>query len=132
MLNLDPAKLLVIAVVAVILLGPDRLPRVARQVGAAWRSVNEFRHRMETEVRSSVPDLPTSTDIARLARSPSALLNHLSNMSSDSHQAIATDASGEALLNMAPSPSRPPIRQAMRETHPPQPEVNGSGDPGLN
>ena len=47
MLNLDPGKLLVIAVVAIILLGPDRLPQVARQVGGAWRSFNEFRHRME-------------------------------------------------------------------------------------
>jgi TatA/E family protein of Tat protein translocase len=79
-LNLDPAKLLVIAVVAVILLGPDKLPQVARQVGAAWRSFNEFRHRMESEVRNSIPDLPSSADIARLARSPSALLNHLSTM----------------------------------------------------
>jgi sec-independent protein translocase protein TatB len=83
MLNLDPAKLLVIAVVAIILLGPDKLPQVARQVGGAWRSFNEFRHRMETEVRSSMPDLPSTTEIARLARSPSALLDHLSNMGTD-------------------------------------------------
>jgi sec-independent protein translocase protein TatB len=83
MLNLDPAKLLVIAVVAIILLGPDRLPQVARQIGGAWRSFNEFRHRMESEVRSSMPDLPPTSEIARLARSPSALLNHLSTMSED-------------------------------------------------
>jgi sec-independent protein translocase protein TatB len=81
MLNLDPGKLLVIAVVAIILLGPDRLPQVARQVGGAWRTFNEFRHRMESEVRSTMPDLPPTSEIARLARSPSALLNHLSNMS---------------------------------------------------
>ncbi len=66
MFNLDPAKLLIIVVVAVILLGPDKLPQVARQVGGAWRSFNEFRHRMETEVRGSIPDLPSTTDIARL------------------------------------------------------------------
>jgi sec-independent protein translocase protein TatB len=83
MFNLDPGKLLVIAVVAIILLGPDRLPQVARQVGGAWRSFNEFRHRMESEVRNTMPDLPDTSEIARLARSPSALLNHLSNMSSD-------------------------------------------------
>jgi sec-independent protein translocase protein TatB len=83
MLNLDPGKLLVIAVVAVILLGPDKLPQVGRQVGGAWRSFNEFRHRMETEVRGSIPDLPSTGEIARLARSPSALLNHLSNMGTD-------------------------------------------------
>ena len=58
MFNLDPGKLLVIAVVAIILLGPDKLPQVARQVGGAWRSFNDFRHRMESEVRSSMPDLP--------------------------------------------------------------------------
>src|ERR1700727_4029702 len=80
MFNLDPAKLLIIVVVAVILLGPDKLPQGARPVGGAWRSFNEFRHRMETEVRGSIPDLPSTTDIARLARSPSALLNHLSNL----------------------------------------------------
>jgi len=83
MLNLDPGKLLVIGVVAIILLGPDRLPQVARQIGGAWRSFNEFRHRMETQVRETMPDLPDTSEIARLARSPSALLNHLSNMAPD-------------------------------------------------
>ncbi len=86
MLNLDPGKLLVIGVVAIILLGPDRLPQVARQLGGAWRSFNEFRHRMESEVRNTMPDLPPTSEIARLARSPSALLNHLSSMSSDSEE----------------------------------------------
>ncbi len=86
MLNLDPGKLLVIGVVAIILLGPDRLPQVARQLGGAWRSFNEFRHRMESEVRNTMPDLPPTSEIARLARSPSALLNHLSNMSPESDE----------------------------------------------
>src|SRR5580658_4877619 len=95
MLNLDPAKLLVIAVVAIILLGPDKLPQVARQVGGAWRSFNEFRHRMETEVRSSMPDLPSTTEIARLARSPSALLDHLSNMGTDDAEEEGAEAEGE-------------------------------------
>jgi TatA/E family protein of Tat protein translocase len=89
-LNLDPAKLLVIAVVAVILLGPDKLPQVARQVGAAWHAFGEFRHKMESEVRSSIPDLPSSADIARLARSPSALLDHLSKMDGDKDSTVPT------------------------------------------
>jgi sec-independent protein translocase protein TatB len=91
-LNLDPAKLLLIAVVAVILLGPERLPQVARQVGAAWRTFNDFRHRIETDVRSAVPDLPSSHDISRLARSPTALLNHLSTMSPDGEETTAPSA----------------------------------------
>lgn len=100
MLNLDPAKLLIISVVAVVLLGPEKLPQVARQMGAAWRTFNEFRHRVETDVRSAVPDLPSTHDISRLARSPTALLNHLSNMAADDEDTstgtTATDADGVA------------------------------------
>ena len=91
MFNLDPGKLLVIAVVAIILLGPDKLPQFARQVGGAWRAFNDFRHRMESEVRSTMPDLPPTSEIARLARSPSALLNHLSTMSDDEEETTAAD-----------------------------------------
>jgi TatA/E family protein of Tat protein translocase len=100
-LNLDPTKLLIIAVVAVILLGPDKLPQVGRQAGAAWRSFNEFRHRMESEVRNSIPDLPSSADIARLARSPSALLNHLSTLSPDEADKNGAAANGAAAYGTA-------------------------------
>ena len=93
MLNLDPGKLLVIGVVAIILLGPDRLPQVARQIGGAWKTFNEFRHRMETQVRDTMPDLPDTAEIARLARSPSALLNHLSNMAPDEESDEKPDGS---------------------------------------
>jgi TatA/E family protein of Tat protein translocase len=87
MFNLDPGKLLIIGVVAILLLGPDRLPQVARQVGTTWKSFNEFRHRMEAEVRSNIPDLPSTADLANLARSPSALLNHVGNMGSPGNSA---------------------------------------------
>jgi sec-independent protein translocase protein TatB len=80
MFNLDPGKLLIIGVVAMVLLGPDKLPQVARQVGNAWKTFAEFRQRMEAEVRGSIPDLPSSKDLHRLTRSPTALLNHLSKM----------------------------------------------------
>ncbi|HEY6473381.1 MAG TPA: twin-arginine translocase TatA/TatE family subunit [Acidimicrobiales bacterium] len=101
MFNLDPGKLIVIAVVAIILLGPDKLPQFARQVGGAWRAFNEFRHRMESEVRSTMPDLPPTSEIARLARSPSALLNHLSTMSSDDEE---TATSGEVTASTVDGP----------------------------
>jgi sec-independent protein translocase protein TatB len=101
MFNLDPGKLIVIGVVAIILLGPDKLPQFARQVGGAWRTFNEFRHRMESEVRSSMPDLPPTSEIARLARSPSALLNHLSSMSDDEEGADGSFAPPGATANGA-------------------------------
>jgi sec-independent protein translocase protein TatB len=56
--GLDPAKLLVILVLALVLIGPDRLPRAAKQLGAFWRDLMSFRERMTDEVRSAIPDLP--------------------------------------------------------------------------
>jgi Sec-independent protein translocase protein TatA len=98
-LNLDPAKLLIIAVVAVILLGPDKRPQVARQVGAAWRSLSEFRHRIETEVRASIPDLPSSHDVSRMVRSPTALLNHLSTLGPDDKSAPSASVNSASVTS---------------------------------
>jgi sec-independent protein translocase protein TatB len=127
MLNLDPAKLLVIAVVAIILLGPDKLPQVARQVGGAWRSFNEFRHKMEAEVRSNMPDLPSTSEIARLARSPSALLDHLSNMSPEEQKAAEVEALAESGTD-APSTSTGAINGLVDNPGPGQDETaNGNG-----
>jgi Sec-independent protein translocase protein TatA len=136
MLNLDPAKLLVIAVVAIILLGPDRLPQLARQVGGYWRSFNDYRHRMESQMRESMPDLPSTAEITRLARSPSALLDHLSTMGSDSDKEAAplvpravdpSPASTEVHSETRPAP-RPTATRP--ETTTPGPAL--PGDPGLN
>ena len=103
MLNLDPGKLLVIAVVAILILGPDRLPQVARQIGGTWRSFNDFRQRMETEVRGNIPDLPSTSEIARLVRSPSALLDNLANIDSGDGPIEAPREGQQAAAGAAPT-----------------------------
>jgi len=113
--NLDPGKLLIIGVVAVMVLGPEKLPRAARQLGGAWRSFNQFRARMEAEVRHTIPDLPSADHLARLARSPAALLEHLGTMGSSSDAPGATD---QVL---------PP-----QEARVPPGDTPGHGDAGLN
>lgn len=55
--GLDPAKLLMILLVAVIVIGPERLPRAARQIGAMWRELTKMREKLEEEVRGALPDL---------------------------------------------------------------------------
>jgi sec-independent protein translocase protein TatB len=138
MLNLDPAKLLVIAVVAVILLGPDRLPQFARQVGGYWRAFNDYRHRMESQVRESMPDLPSTTEITRLVRSPTALLDHLSTMGSDADkQAVAVTPPGTDPIHPAAAVPTTPVEQPAPRPAParpqsPLPEPALGGDPGLN
>ncbi len=65
---LDPEKILMILVVALIVLGPERLPKVARQLGGAWRQLVSYREKVEAEVRAAIPDL----DLPRIPRNPTA------------------------------------------------------------
>jgi sec-independent protein translocase protein TatB len=95
---LSPAKLLVVLVVAVIVLGPDKLPKVARQVGALWGDFRRLRQRLETDVRGNFPDLPSTEKITQAVRSPITFLDSLA----DSHA-----ADNEATPSV-PTDERPP------------------------
>jgi len=135
MLNLDPSKILIIAVVAVILLGPDRLPAFARQVGEVWRSFTAYRHRVESQVRESMPDLPSSAEIARLTRSPAAFLNHLSSLSPDAEGPSAGqlgETADDDLLTSAAAAYRPtePVPPRAASLLPVEPVP--AADPWLN
>ena len=79
MLGLSPVRLLIIVVVALVVLGPDKLPQYARQAGTAWKSLKGIQQRVEDELREVVPDLPRTSDLARYARSPVSLLNQLAD-----------------------------------------------------
>lgn len=80
MLSLSPLKMVVVILVALVLVGPDKLPGLARQIGGAWKAFRSVSSKLEDEVRSSMPDLPSSGDIARFARSPVALLDSLAKL----------------------------------------------------
>ncbi len=74
---LSPAKLLVILVVALAVLGPDKLPTLAKQVGNLWRDFSRFRQKLESDVRGSFPDLPSTETITKAVRSPLSFLDTL-------------------------------------------------------
>src|SRR5271168_4010110 len=92
MLSLSPAKLLVVLVVALIVLGPDKLPQMARQLGAAWGDLRRFRTRLESDVRGAFPDLPATHEVAQAVRSPLAFLDRLA----DEHEKSQAAAAGES------------------------------------
>lgn len=77
--SIDPSKIFVVLVVALIVLGPDKLPRLARQLGEAWAHLTQWRQRLETEVRDVFPDLPAPGRIMDAARSPLRLLDQLAS-----------------------------------------------------
>jgi Sec-independent protein translocase protein TatA len=96
MLSLSPAKILVVLVVALIVLGPEKLPGVARQLGALWGDLRRWRSRLESEVRGVFPDLPPTHEVAQVVRSPLTFLNRLA----DEHERSLA-ANGNSAVNGA-------------------------------
>ncbi len=130
MLGLSPVRLLIIVVVALIVLGPDKLPQVAKQAGAMWHTLRNLQQRVEDEIRQVAPDLPRSSDIVRYARSPVALLNQL-----------ADKAKGEEMGTITPETDAAAAATAftLDESEPEAPEAQDPerpplawGDPSLN
>jgi sec-independent protein translocase protein TatA len=57
-MNIGPAEILVVLVVALIAFGPKRLPEVGRQVGAAMRELRRMQHTVRSELDTVLhPDL---------------------------------------------------------------------------
>src|ERR1700688_2079283 len=92
MLSLSPAKLLVILVIALIVLGPEKIPQVARQLGAAWHDLRGWRTRIESEVRGTSPTRPATHEVAQAVRSPFAFLDRLA----DEHERTASEGADHA------------------------------------
>lgn len=95
--GLDPAKIFLLLVIALIVVGPERLPGAARQLGGAWRELNRLREKFDAEVRAMVPDL----DLPKIPTSPSkavsgyisGLVSGIGDMSPST--ASATTAAGD-------------------------------------
>ncbi len=51
--GISPEKLLVVLFIALIVLGPDKLPELARKAGKAWSDLRRYRESLESEVRGA-------------------------------------------------------------------------------
>ena len=116
-----------IVVVVLLLLGPDKLPEVAHKLGSSWRALKRIQERVESEVREAIPDLPSTGDLARMARSPVNMLNQL---------ASRVDAKDEA-SKPPETPGLDPVvpRVVLPTTPPPTPRNENltlPPDPSLN
>jgi TatA/E family protein of Tat protein translocase len=54
MFNLGPLEIVAIFVVALLVLGPDKLPEMGKQVGKAVREFRKFQESMQTQVRDVI------------------------------------------------------------------------------
>jgi sec-independent protein translocase protein TatB len=126
-LGLSPVRLLIIVVVALVVLGPDKLPQYARQAGTAWKSLKGIQQRVEDELREVVPDLPRTSDLARYARSPVSLLNQLADrVTAEERIANGEDEPADPAAEGFVPPDDPP------EVRDPERRPLAWGDPSLN
>jgi TatA/E family protein of Tat protein translocase len=133
MFGVNPIKIMVIVAVVLLLLGPDKLPEVAHKLGSSWRALKRIQERVESEVREALPDLPSSGDLARMARSPVNLLNQLADQV-DAREASPSPMSPNPYLEatdpiaavplITPPPPTPTERRAEETTLPPDPSLN--------
>ena len=71
--SLGPAEILVILVVALIVLGPSRLPEAGRQVGKAIAEVRRWTTEVTTEIKSAVDmDVPAQSTVVKPAVIPAS------------------------------------------------------------
>ena len=96
-MSLSPIKLMVIVAVALLLLGPDKLPEVAHRLGSSWRALKRLQEKVEAEVHEAIPDLPSASDIARIVRSPVNILNQLADRAEARDEATAVTAPDETI-----------------------------------
>ncbi len=54
MFNLDPGKILIVLTVALIVLGPDKLPAAMKQVGKYWNEFQRVRSRLQSEMSGAI------------------------------------------------------------------------------
>jgi TatA/E family protein of Tat protein translocase len=145
MISISPVKILIVLVVALVLLGPDKLPQVSRQLGGAWRELRKWQEKIESGVRENLPDLPSTADLARMARSPVALLNTLADLP-DGKEPLVEDRTVNTPANAAEWPTDPTANEDHTDGRgvgdplglfPEATELGGSGsvvpaDPNLN
>jgi TatA/E family protein of Tat protein translocase len=126
--ELSPLKILVVVAVILLLLGPDKLPETAHRLGLAWRSIKKLQEKVESEVRDAIPDLPSTGDIARMARSPVTLLNQLADQAEARSNPMSERVESSDVLDAEPTPpliSQPtPVRRTESSTPPSDPSLN--------
>jgi Sec-independent protein translocase protein TatA len=119
-LTLSPVKLFFIVAVALVLLGPDKLPEMAHKLGTLWRSLKSIQQKVEAEVREAIPNLPSTSDLARVVRSPVNLLNTLADRVDEPVPASATPTAGDGFPDPSTMVGTPAVDDGTL-AHPPTP-----------
>jgi sec-independent protein translocase protein TatB len=130
--TIGPEKILVVLVVALIVLGPEKLPKIARQAGKAWSDFRRFREGLEAEVRGAFGDDGDTPITSPVTSIRDTLRDTVSSAGTSPTAAGSAEGSGSAGAESpvpTPSPpgSRPPALSPAPSELPIPPD-----DPSLN
>ena len=104
---LDPGKILVVLVLALLVLGPERLPRAARQAGTAWRELTRIKEQVTDEIRSALPE-----DMPSIPRMPNNMVSgFISDLTKAGPRTTGPGAAGEGPESQ-PGTASAPVRGA--------------------
>lgn len=139
MISFGPAKILIVLTVALIVLGPEKLPQMTRQVGKAWGDFRRFHEHLESEVRGALgEDLvqpftpPWHTDGSSEASTSSGVDGTTADGAAQ--EGVTTSdgsASGEGAQDRAPPEHPGRLAPLPPATGSARPAAHGSWDPGL-
>lgn len=106
--SLGPAEILVILVVALVVLGPNRLPEAGRQVGKALAEVRHWSESLRSEMNSVIN---TEATPVPEPPSPDAASDVAGYTDPDTGTNTDTNGSGPA-PTLLPAPPEPPAGEA--------------------
>ena len=118
---IGPEKIIVVLVIALIVLGPERLPQVARQAGRAYREFRRVTSGLEAEVRDVFQEPIRAFSDTHPSERPSGL-----------NEAGVPSAGTPPTPSEAPSPPALGAPSPAPETTGAQPVGTPAGDPSLN
>ncbi|HYA45412.1 MAG TPA: twin-arginine translocase TatA/TatE family subunit [Acidimicrobiales bacterium] len=107
-MNLDPEKLLVLFVIALLVLGPQRLPQVARTVGRALAEVRKFTSPFQSEIRQVFAE--PQSELRQAFAEPRAMVEtavHEAQMISASPDPAVADGNAAEATWASPTPPMP-------------------------
>ena len=114
MFNLGPEKLVVIALVALVVLGPHRLPDAARKAGKVIRDLRELSGRVQSEVQQAFEEHTGTSAVEAISTLRSMTAGPLGPVRSGMNAALAAVS--------APAPTEPaPTEPAPTEPAPTEP-----------
>ncbi|WP_427889670.1 sec-independent translocase [Kribbella sp. GL6] len=108
MFGIGPLELVVIAIVAVLVFGPDRLPEFARTAGRLLRQVRQMVNNAQTDLRNELG--PEYADLELQDLNPKNFVRkHLLDPIEDEIKSVSEMSSTENTQQRLPAGAKPPF-----------------------